>query len=53
MDQTINPIGLIVTVASLSVIPLIAVTATSFLKISAVLIILRNAIGVQQVPSTW
>lgn len=51
MDQTINPIGLIVTVASLSVIPLIAVTATSFLKISAVLIILRNAIGVQQVPS--
>lgn len=51
MDQTINPIGLIVTVASLSLIPLIAVTATSFLKISAVLIILRNAIGIQQVPS--
>lgn len=51
MQDTINPIGLIVTVASLSMMPLIAVTATSFLKISAVLLILRNAIGVQQVPS--
>ena len=51
MDQSINPIGLIVTIASLSVLPLVAVTATSFLKISAVLLILRNTIGVQQVPS--
>lgn len=51
VDQSINPIGLIVTVASLSVLPLVAVTCTSFLKISAVLLILRNAIGVQQVPS--
>lgn len=49
--ETINPISLIVTVAALSLVPLIAVTATSFLKISAVLLILRNAIGVQQVPS--
>ena len=49
--ETINPISLIVTVASLSLVPLVAVTATSFLKISAVLLILRNAIGVQQVPS--
>lgn len=47
----INPIGLIVTIASLSLLPLVAVTATSFLKFSAVLLILRNAIGVQQVPS--
>lgn len=51
MAETINPIGLVVTIASLSVLPLIAVTSTSFLKISAVLLILRNAIGVQQVPS--
>lgn len=51
MPESINPIGLIVTIASLSVMPLVAVTATSFLKISAVLLILRNAIGVQQVPS--
>lgn len=51
MTENINPIGLIVTIASLSVLPLVAVTCTSFLKISAVLLILRNAIGVQQVPS--
>jgi type III secretion protein R len=50
-QETINPIGLIVTIAALSVLPLVAVTCTSFLKISAVLLILRNAIGVQQVPS--
>lgn len=51
MNESLNPIGLIVTIASLSVLPLVAVTCTSFLKISAVLLILRNAIGVQQVPS--
>jgi type III secretion protein R len=51
MFETINPVSLIITIASLAIIPLIAVTATSFLKISAVLLILRNAIGVQQVPS--
>lgn len=51
MFDTINPVTLIVTMASLAIIPLIAVTATCFLKISAVLMILRNAIGVQQVPS--
>jgi len=49
--ESLNPIGLIVTIASLSLLPLVAVTATSFLKFSAVLLILRNAIGVQQVPS--
>lgn len=49
--ESINPIGLVVTIASLSLLPLVAVTATSFLKFSAVLLILRNAIGVQQVPS--
>lgn len=51
MFDTINPVSLIVTIASMAILPLIAVTATSFLKISAVLMILRNAIGVQQVPS--
>lgn len=51
MSEAFNPIGMIVTIASLSVLPLVAVTCTSFLKISAVLLILRNAIGVQQVPS--
>ncbi|RJF96894.1 EscR/YscR/HrcR family type III secretion system export apparatus protein [Noviherbaspirillum cavernae] len=36
----------------LSLIPLLIVTTTSFLKISLVLLVLRNAIGVQQVPPT-
>lgn len=36
----------------LSLVPLIVVTTTSFLKISLVLLVLRNAIGVQQVPPT-
>jgi type III secretion protein R len=44
--------GLTVTLflAALSVLPLIAVTTTAFLKIVIVLLITRNAIGVQQVP---
>lgn len=36
----------------LSLIPLIVITTTSFLKVSLVLVVLRNAIGVQQVPPT-
>jgi type III secretion protein R len=36
----------------MSLVPLIVVTTTSFLKISLVLLVLRNAIGVQQVPPT-
>ncbi|PHV06655.1 EscR/YscR/HrcR family type III secretion system export apparatus protein [Janthinobacterium sp. BJB412] len=36
----------------MSLIPLIVVITTSFLKISLVLLVLRNAMGVQQVPPT-
>ena len=36
----------------LSLIPLIVVTTTSFLKIALVLLVLRNALGIQQVPPT-
>jgi type III secretion protein R len=36
----------------LSLVPILVVTTTSFLKISLVLLVLRNAIGVQQVPPT-
>ncbi|WP_211474753.1 type III secretion system export apparatus subunit SctR [Collimonas humicola] len=36
----------------LSLVPLIVVTTTCFMKISLVLLVLRNAIGVQQVPPT-
>ncbi|HWW05975.1 type III secretion system export apparatus subunit SctR [Collimonas sp.] len=41
-----------VMLAMLSLVPLMVVTTTSFLKISLVLLVLRNAIGVQQVPPT-
>ena len=38
--------------ALLSLTPLIVITTTSFLKISLVLLVLRNALGIQQVPPT-
>lgn len=38
--------------ALLTFIPMVVVTTTSFLKISLVLLVLRNAVGVQQVPPT-
>ena len=41
-----------VMLALLALVPLMVVTTTSFLKISLVLLVLRNAIGVQQVPPT-
>ncbi|WP_034300933.1 type III secretion system export apparatus subunit SctR [Herbaspirillum sp. RV1423] len=41
-----------VLLALLALVPLMVVTTTSFLKISLVLMVLRNAIGVQQVPPT-
>lgn len=37
---------------ALALIPLLVVTTTSFLKISLVLLVTRNALGVQQVPPT-
>ncbi|MBB5536479.1 type III secretion system export apparatus subunit SctR [Rhizobium giardinii] len=36
--------------AAISVLPVIAVVATSFTKIAVVLLIVRNAIGIQQTP---
>lgn len=36
----------------LALVPLMVVTTTSFLKIALVLLVLRNAVGVQQVPPT-
>jgi len=41
-----------VLLALMALVPLMVVTTTSFLKISLVLLVLRNAIGVQQVPPT-
>ena len=45
-----NPITLLAALALLSLVPLIVVTMTSFLKMGVVLSILRNALGVQQIP---
>lgn len=38
--------------AMLSLVPLVVVVTTSFLKISLVMLVTRNALGVQQVPPT-
>lgn len=45
-----NPIQLIALLFALSLLPLIAVLGTSFLKLSIVLSMLRNALGIQQIP---
>lgn len=49
LDGT-NPITLALFLGALSLIPLLLMVCTAFLKISVVLLITRNAIGVQQVP---
>jgi len=46
----IDPVALSLMLGLLSIIPLFVVTMTSFLKISVVLSLVRNAIGVQQSP---
>lgn len=45
-----NPIMLALFLGALSLLPFLLVVCTSFLKIASVLLITRNAIGVQQVP---
>jgi len=45
-----HPLQLIIVLFSLSVLPLFAVMATSFLKLSVVFSLLRNALGIQQIP---
>ncbi|GLU32580.1 type III secretion system export apparatus subunit SctR [Trinickia caryophylli] len=47
-----SPPGLLALLALLSLLPLAAIVTTSYLKISVVLVLLRNALGVQQAPST-
>ncbi|MVW70473.1 MULTISPECIES: type III secretion system export apparatus subunit SctR [unclassified Bordetella] len=45
-----DPISLAIVLALLALVPLTAVMTTSFLKIAIVLSLVRNALGVQQVP---
>lgn len=48
--QLPDELSLIFTLALLSLIPFIAVMATSFIKLAVVFSLLRNALGVQQIP---
>lgn len=48
--QLPNVTSLIVLIAGLGLLPVLAVTVTSFAKIAIVLAIVRNALGIQQVP---
>ncbi len=46
----IDPISLAIVLAILGLLPLFLVVTTSFLKISTVMMLVRNSLGVQQVP---
>jgi type III secretion protein R len=50
LNNHTDPLTLSLLLAALSLLPLILITTTSFLKTVIVLLITRNAIGVQQVP---
>jgi type III secretion protein R len=48
--RSIDPVALSFALALFSMVPLLVVTMTSFLKIAIVLSLVRNALGVQQAP---
>src|SRR3990170_1842020 len=48
--STFSPALILVTVVALALAPFVAVMVTSFTKIVVVLSLLRNALGLQQVP---
>jgi type III secretion protein R len=50
MNNSIDPISLGVVLALVALVPLVVVMTTSFMKIAVVLTLVRNALGVQQVP---
>lgn len=50
MIQLPDELSLIVALALLALLPFIAVMATSFVKMAVVFSLLRNALGVQQIP---
>ena len=49
-DVSTKPVTLIIALALFSLVPFILMTSTSYVKISIVLNVLRNALGAQQVP---
>ena len=50
MNDAPSTVGLIIFMAALGMLPFIIVTMTAFLKISVVMFIIRNALGLQQTP---
>jgi type III secretion protein R len=46
----IDPLNLILALVVAGLVPFLAVVATAFIKISIVLLLVRNALGVQQIP---
>ena len=50
MSGNFDPISLAIALALLALLPLVAVMTTSFLKLAVVFALVRNALGVQQVP---
>jgi type III secretion protein R len=51
-DAGTNPVTLLLLLATMSVLPFLLVTFTSFTKISVVLSLTRSALGTQQAPPT-
>jgi type III secretion protein R len=49
-SQVPNPVVMVIVLGALSLAPFVLIMLTSFVKISVVLSILRNALGTQQVP---
>ena len=50
MNTGFDPITLALVLALMALLPTVVVVTTSFLKIAVVMSLLRNALGVQQVP---
>ncbi len=50
MNESFNILPLFFTIVALGMIPFFVVTMTSFIKISIVLFLIRNALGIQQTP---
>ncbi len=46
----IDPLNLILVLGAAALLPFVAVIATSFVKLSIVFLLIRNALGVQQIP---
>jgi type III secretion protein R len=50
LENSPNLLGILVAIGFFGLLPLVVVTMTGFLKISVVLFLIRNALGVQQMP---